>query len=396
MSSSSLGQNSNSVSAISFETEKICPWSGARAGRLTTPHGVIETPVFMPVGTHAALRAMTFDEVKACGAEIILSNAYHLYLRPGHELIGTAGGLHNFMAWDKPILTDSGGFQVFSLDNFRRIADDGVHFKDHKDGRKHFIGPEKSMEIQNALGADIIMAFDECVKNPATFAEAEAAMDRTHRWLEVCVNKHARSNEQALFGIIQGSMYEDLRRKSAEFVTSFDLPGYAIGGVAVGESRSEIERIVLFTAPLMPVHKPRYLMGIGTPWDILYAIRCGIDMFDCVSPTRLARHGAVFTAEGRTSVRKSEYSRDFSALDPTCDCYTCKTYTRAYLHHLIRLKEMSGATLLSIHNVRYLIREAKNARQAILDGNFREYFETLSKTLLANDDRSEPGEPGED
>jgi len=374
-------------SSISFETEAVCPWSGARAGRLTTPHGVIRTPVFMPVGTNAALKAMTFEDVKACGAEIILSNAYHLFLRPGHELVGSVGGLHKFMSWDMPILTDSGGFQVFSLDSLRRIADDGVHFKDHKDGREYFIGPGKSMEIQNALGADIIMAFDECVKNPATYPEAEAAMIRTHKWLEVCVDKHARTTEQALFGIIQGSMYDDLRRKSAEVVTSFDLPGYAIGGVAVGEERSEIERVVMLTAGLMPAHKPRYLMGVGTPWDILYAIRCGIDMFDCVSPTRLARHGAVFTSKGRKSLRTATYSRDFGPIDETCDCYTCSKYSKAYLHHLVRLKEMSGATLLSIHNVRYLIREAINARQAILDGNFREHFEQLSKVLLANDER---------
>ncbi|MBX9670398.1 MAG: tRNA guanosine(34) transglycosylase Tgt [Candidatus Obscuribacterales bacterium] len=368
-------------SPISFQTEAVCSWSGARAGRLITPHGVIDTPVFMPVGTHAALKAMTFDDVRDCGAEIILSNAYHLYLRPGHELVKIAGGLHQFMAWDKPILTDSGGFQVFSLDHLRRITDDGVYFKDHKDGREHFIGPGKSMEVQNALGADIIMAFDECVKNPATFEEARAAMIRTHDWLDICVESHARKADQALFGIIQGSMYEDLRRESVDVVTSHDLPGFAIGGVAVGENRAEIERIVMFTAPLMPVAKPRYLMGVGTPWDILYAIRCGIDMFDCVSPTRLARHGAVFTSKGRISLRTSAHSKDFSPIDDACDCYTCKRHTRAYLHHLVRLKEMSGATLLSIHNVRYLIREAKAAREAILAGNFREHFERLAPLL---------------
>ncbi|MBX3135352.1 tRNA guanosine(34) transglycosylase Tgt [Candidatus Obscuribacterales bacterium] len=379
---------SSSKHSISFETEKICPWSGARAGRFTTPHGVVETPVFMPVGTNAALRSMTFTDVRNCGAEIVLSNAYHLYLRPGHELIATAGGLHKFMAWDKPILTDSGGFQVFSLDSLRRIADDGVHFQDHRGGAKHFIGPGKSMEIQNAIGADIIMAFDECVKNPATYAEAEAAMERTHRWLKVCVETHARPDEQALFGIIQGSMYEDLRRKSVEEVTSYDLPGFAIGGVAVGEARSEIERIVKFTTPLMPENKPRYLMGVGTPWDILYAIRCGIDMFDCVSPTRLARHGSVFTSLGRLNIRVSANRTDFGPLDPNCDCFTCKTHSRAYLQHLIRQKEMTGAILLSIHNVRFLIREAKNARQAILDGNFREYYEHLSRVLLSHDERA--------
>ncbi len=337
----------------------------------------------MPVGTNAAIRAMTFDQAEACGAQIVLSNAYHLYLRPGHELIAGAGGLHKFMSWSKPILTDSGGFQVFSLDNLRRITNDGVYFKDHKDGREHFIGPAKSMEVQNALGADIIMAFDECVKNPATLDEAQAAMDRTHQWLEVCINSHSRADTQALFGIIQGSMYEELRAQSAQVVTGFDLPGYAIGGVAVGEDRNTIERIVLYTAALMPRHKPRYLMGVGTPWDIVYAIRCGIDMFDCVSPTRLARHGAAFTSHGRISLRTSTYSKDFGPLDAECECYACRHYTRAYLHHLVRLKEMSGATLLSMHNVHYLIQEAKACRQAIFDGTFRSHFERFqSKRMM--------------
>ncbi len=375
--------------SITFEKEAVCPWSGARAASIATPHGTVRTPAFMPVATNASLRSMNFTDVINCGAEIILSNAYHLYLRPGHELIASAGGLHKFMAWKLPILTDSGGFQVFSLDEFRRIADDGVHFRDHRSGRAHFISPSISMEIQNAIGADIIMAFDECVKNPATYAEAEDAMNRTHRWLEICEATHNRKNEQALFGIIQGSMFEDLRRKSAEVVTSFDLPGYAIGGVAVGEARSEIERIVKFTTPLMPENKPRYLMGIGTPWDILYAIRCGIDMFDCVAPTMIARHGSVFTSKGRISVRKSAFRKDFGPIDEACDCYTCKTHSRAYLHHLTKAQEYAGATLAAIHNIHYLIREANNARQAILDGNFREYFEKLAPILIQqNEDRA--------
>lgn len=342
----------------------------------------------MPVATNASIRSMNFTDVKNCGADIILSNAYHLYLRPGHELIASAGGLHKFMAWDLPILTDSGGFQVFSLDEFRTVADDGVHFRDHRSGRSHFISPAISMEVQNAIGADIIMAFDECVKNPATHTEAEDAMNRTHRWLKICEQSHARKNEQSLFGIIQGSMFEDLRRTSAEVVTSFDLPGYAIGGVAVGEARGEIERIVKFTTPLMPEHKPRYLMGIGTPWDILYAIRCGIDMFDCVAPTMIARHGSVFSNQWRISLSKASFRKDFSPIDETCDCFTCKFHTRAYLHHLIRAKEYAGATLAAIHNVRYLIREANNARQAILDGTFREYYERLAPFLIQqNEDR---------
>ncbi|MEZ4486535.1 MAG: tRNA guanosine(34) transglycosylase Tgt [Cyanobacteriota/Melainabacteria group bacterium] len=364
----------NTVSSIKYELVAECPWSGARAAVLTTPHGCIETPVFMPVGTNAALRAMTFDDVERCGAEIVLSNAYHLYLRPGHELVKKAGGLHGFMNWQKPILTDSGGFQVFSLDSLRRITDDGVHFQDHKGGARHFIGPEKSMEIQNALGADIIMAFDDCVKNPATIDEARAAMDRTHRWLERCVESHSRAGDQALFGIVQGSIYEDLRAESVKQVTSFDLPGFAIGGVAVGEDRDTIERIVLFATPLLPREKPRYLMGVGTPWDIVFSVRAGIDMFDCVSPTRLARHGAAFTSFGRIAIKNADYREDFSPLDPDCDCFTCAKYSRAYLCHLIRAKEMSGATLISIHNVRFLIRQAQLCREAIIEGRFKEYF----------------------
>jgi queuine tRNA-ribosyltransferase len=343
----------------------------------------------MPVGTNAALKALTFDQVLACGAQIVLANSYHLYLRPGHELVAQAGGLHHFMAWKLPILTDSGGFQVFSLDALRKIGDDGVRFKDHRDGKEHFIGPAKSMEIQNAIGADIIMAFDECIKNPCTYAEAESAMERTHRWLETCVETHSRTGEQSLFGIVQGSMFSDLRSKSAEVVTSFDLPGYAIGGVAVGEERSEIERVVKFTAPLLPVEKPRYLMGVGTPWDILYAIRCGVDMFDCVSPTRLARHGSAFAPEGRISLRTSASRHDFSPIDPDCPCYTCRNHTRAYLHHLVRLKEMAGASLLSIHNITCLLREATAARQAILDGVFRDYFQERARKIV-EPDRLEP------
>lgn len=362
-------------SPLSFEIEAQCPWSGARAGKMTTPHGVVETPVFMPVGTNAAMKSMTFDQVDDCGAQIVLSNSYHLYLRPGHQFIKNHGGLHNFMSWKKPILTDSGGFQVFSLDQLRKITEDGVHFKDHKDGSKHFIGPAKSMEIQNAIGADIIMAFDDCVANPATYEKANAAMERTHRWLSVCVESHARKNDQALFGIIQGSIYKDLRDESTRAVLSFDLPGYAIGGVAVGEERPIIEDIVAHTAPQLPTNKPRYLMGIGTPWDIAFAVRWGIDMFDCVSPTRLARHGAAFTGQGRISLKNAPHKNEQIPLDNNCPCSICAKYTRAYLHHLVRQREMSGCILLSIHNVHYLIEQAKILRQAILDGNFKVVYE---------------------
>jgi queuine tRNA-ribosyltransferase len=368
--------------AVRLEIEAVCPWSGARAGKLTTPHGVIETPVFMPVGTQSTVKALTWAQVAEAGSQIVLGNSYHLYLRPGHQHIAKAGGLHKFSGWDKPILTDSGGFQVFSLHELRKISEKGVAFKDHLTGTEHFIGPRESMEIQNAIGADIIMAFDDCVKNPATAEEARAAMERTHRWLEVCVQAHARASDQALFGIVQGSIYEDLRAESAKAVCAHDLPGFAVGGVAVGESRELIEKIVLFTTPLLPEAKPRYLMGVGTPWDIVYAIRCGIDMFDCVLPTRLARHSAAFTAEGRVSLRNARFTEDFTPLSPDCDCYTCRNHTRAYLSHLVRAKEMTASTLLSIHNIRYLHLQTTACRKAILEGHFKEFYEDILKSRL--------------
>lgn len=367
--------------AITFELQQKCSWSQARAGKICTPHGEIQTPVFMPVGTQSTVKALTWDQVEAAGSQIVLANSYHLYLRPGHKLVQAAGGLHGFSSWKKPILTDSGGFQVFSLEELRKITEEGVAFKDHVSGQEHFIGPAKSMEIQNALGADIIMAFDECVKNPATRNEAREAMERTHRWLEVCVKEHCRKDEQALFGIVQGSTYDDLRLESVRAVTSFDLPGYAIGGVAVGEDRALIERMVKFTAPLLPEHKPRYLMGVGTPWDILYAVYCGVDMFDCVLPTRLARHGAAFTSDGRVSLRNARFREDWQALEPGCSCYTCSRHSRAYLHHLVHMKEMTASTLLSIHNIHFLHQETNACRQAILEGRFQEYFEQKSRAL---------------
>jgi queuine tRNA-ribosyltransferase len=365
-------------SALQFEIEAVCPWSGARAGVITTPHGQFETPIFMPVATNSTMKSLTFEQLKNCKAEIVLSNSYHLYLRPGHQLIEAAGGLHEFMGWDRPILTDSGGFQVFSLASLRQIGEQGVTFKDHRNGKEHFIGPSQSMTIQNAIGADIIMAFDDCVKNPASHEQARQAMERTHRWLDKCLRSHSNPDNQALFGIVQGSIYEDLRKISAEEITRQDLPGCAIGGVAVGEDRSTIENIVKFTAPLLPEKKPRYLMGIGTPWDICYAISCGIDMFDCVSPTRLARHGTAFTDTGRISLKNSPWASDFSPLEANCHCYTCTNHSRAYLHHLVRSKEVSGGSLLSIHNVSYLISQAKKCRQAILQGTFKEYFEDIA------------------
>ena len=370
--------------AVKLEIEAVCPWSGARAGKLHTPHGVVETPVFMPVGTQSTVKALTWRQVEEAGSQIVLGNSYHLYLRPGIEIIQAAGGLHRFSSWQRPILTDSGGFQVFSLDELRTISDAGVTFKDHVTGSEHFIGPEQSMQIQNAIGADIIMAFDECVKNPATYEQAQAAMERTHAWLARCLQSHQRQSDQALFGIVQGSIYEDLRRQSVAAVTACDLPGFAVGGVAVGEDRQLIERIVLFTTALLPAQKPRYLMGVGTPWDLVYAVRCGIDMFDCVLPTRLARHGAAFTDEGRVSLRNARFISDWLPLQPDCRCYTCTNHSRAYLSHLVRAKEMTAATLLSIHNIHYLHEQTRACRQSILDGRFQDYFEQVQTKHLAS------------
>jgi queuine tRNA-ribosyltransferase len=341
---------------------------------LVCAHGEVLTPVFMPVGTQATVKALTWQQVEDAGSQIVLANSYHLYLRPGHKLVAESGGLHGFSSWRKPILTDSGGFQVFSLEELRKISEEGVEFKDHLSGQVHFIGPARSMEIQNALGADIIMAFDECVKNPAGYDEARLAMERTHRWLEVCLKEHARATEQSLFGIVQGSIYEDLRTESARAVTSFDLPGFAIGGVAVGEDRPLVEKITRFTAPLLPRNKPRYLMGIGTPWDIVYAVYCGIDMFDCVLPTRLARHGAAFTSAGRVSLRNARFRDDRRPLEPGCCCYTCANHHSSYLHHLVHTKEMTAATLLSIHNIHFLHEVARSCRQAILAGAFPDFM----------------------
>ena len=358
-----------------FQIEATCPWSGARSGLIRTGHGTVETPVFMPVGTNGTLKSLNFGQVNDCGAQIILGNSYHLYLRPGLDVIKSCGGLHNFINWQKPILTDSGGFQVFSLNSLRKMTEDGVLFKDHRNGEEHFIGPKESMHIQNIIGADIIMAFDDCVKNPATHEEAKVAMERTHRWLGKCIENHKRSEDQSLFGIVQGSTYEDLREMSAKTIVDYDLPGYAIGGVAVGEERSAVEKITAFTGQFLPENKPRYLMGIGTPWDIAYAIKCGIDMFDCVSPTRLARHGTAFSSEGQLSLKSSRHAKDFGPLDKNCSCYTCLNHSRAYLHHLVRAKEMTSGSLLSIHNLTFLISVAQQCRQAIINGTFRELFD---------------------
>ena len=363
--------------AIEYELLHIDKNSGARRGIVHTPHGDIQTPVFMPVGTQATVKSMTPEELKEIGAQIILSNTYHLYLRPGHKLVKEAGGLHNFMRWDRPILTDSGGFQVFSLGDLRKITEEGVEFKSHLDGSKHFFSPESVMEIEEALGADIIMSFDECVGYPATREYTENSMERTTRWAKRCKAAHKNTDKQGLFGIIQGGFYKDLREKSARDLIELDLTGYAIGGISVGETKEEFLDILRYTAPLMPRNKPRYLMGVGTPDYLIEAAIAGIDMCDCVLPTRIARNGTAMTWNGKVVVRNATYERDFSPLDPECDCYTCRNYTRAYIRHLVKANEILGVRLLSIHNLYFLTKLMERVRIEIENdnlANFRDEF----------------------
>lgn len=363
-----------------FELLKECSRTGARAGILHTPHGDIETPIFMPVGTQATVKTMSPEELKDIGAQIILSNTYHLYLRPGHELVKKAGGLHKFMNWDRPILTDSGGFQVFSLGDLRTISEEGVLFRSHLDGSKHLFTPEKVMEIENALGADIIMAFDECSPYPCTFQEAERAVNRTTNWAKRC--KEAHNNEdQALFGIIQGNVYKELREKSAKEIIDMDFPGYGIGGLSVGESAEIMYEVLDYTTPLMPKDKPRYLMGVGAPENIVEGIKRGVDMFDCVLPTRIARNGTVMTSFGKLVVKNAAYKDDFLPLDPECDCYTCRNYSRAYIRHLLKADEIFGLRLTSIHNLYYLLKLTRDIRKAILDDKYPEFIEEFYNKL---------------
>ena len=356
-----------------FKVIKKDEKTNARAGEFLTPHGVIKTPVFMPVGTNSAVKMLTNQNLIDAGAQIILNNSYHMYLRAGCELIKKAGGLHKWQNWHKPILTDSGGFQVFSLSNLRKITEDGVKFQDPKNGSYHFITPEKSMQIQNDLGADIIMAFDECAPYPCDKTHAKAALDKTTRWLKRCFDAH-KNPKQALFPIVQGAFFEDLRLEAVEEVSKFDAAGYAIGGVSVGEPVEIKNKITELTAPLLPFNKPRYLMGVGTPIDLLYGIKNGVDMFDCVLPTRNARHGAFFTYEGNKIIKNKEFEEDFSPLDSKCSCYTCKNHTRAYIRHLFKVKESTAAILLSIHNVHFLINFANEIRESITEGTFEEFF----------------------
>ena len=364
--------------AVTYELLHECKQTGARRGVIHTPHGDIQTPIFMPVGTQATVKSLTPEDLKdEIKAQIILSNTYHLYLRPGHKLVEEAGGLHKFMNWDRPILTDCGGFQVFSLSDLRTITEEGVEFKSHLDGSKHMFTPEKVMEIENSLGADIIMSFDECCPYPSTHEYAKKSMERTTRWAKRCIKSHAIPEEQALFGIIQGGFYKDLREQSAKDLIELDFPGYAIGGISVGEPKEEYLDILKFTAPLMPKDKPRYLMGVGSPDYLIEAAIAGIDMCDCVLPTRIARNGTAMNWNGKVVVRNATYERDWRPLDSECDCYTCKNYTRAYIRHLVKANEILGVRLLSIHNLRFLTKLMERVRIEIENdnlGTFKEEF----------------------
>lgn len=363
--------------AIRYELIKTCKQTGARLGIVHTPHGSFETPTFMPVGTQATVKTMSPEELKEMNAGIILSNTYHLWLRPGNDIVKEAGGLHQFMNWDRPILTDSGGFQVFSLSDFRKISEEGVEFRNHMNGDKLFLSPEKATQIQNDLGADIIMAFDECPPYPATYDYMLASVDRTTRWAERCKAAHQRPEDQGLFGIVQGGEFEDLRKRSAEALVAMDFPGYAIGGVSVGEPKEVIQKVLELTTPLLPENKPRYLMGVGSPDSLIEGAMRGIDMFDCVLPTRIARNGTLMTSEGRLVIKNAKYARDFSPLDPNCDCYTCKNYTRAYVRHLLRAEETFGIRLTTYHNLHFLVKLMEQVRQAIREdrlGDFKQAF----------------------
>ncbi|MCC5911544.1 MAG: tRNA guanosine(34) transglycosylase Tgt [Clostridiaceae bacterium] len=359
--------------AVKYELIKECKQSGARLGKVHTPHGEIETPIFMPVGTQATVKTMTPEELKEIKSQIILSNTYHLYLRPGHKLIEKAGGLHKFMNWDKPILTDSGGFQVFSLGDLRKITEEGVEFRSHLDGSKHFISPEKAVEIQTSLGSDIMMVFDECAPYPADRDYVKKSLERTTRWAKRCKEAHVNIEKQSLFGIIQGGMYADLRKQSAEELLELDFPGYAVGGLSVGEPKPLMYEVLEHTTPLMPKDKPRYLMGVGSPDCLIEGVIRGIDMFDCVLPTRIARNGTAMTSHGKVVIKNAKHTESFEALDPECDCYTCKNYSRAYLRHLFKANEVLGLRLLSYHNLYFLLKLMEEVREAIREDRLLDY-----------------------
>lgn len=367
------------MSAVSFELKHICKQSGARYGVLHTPHGDVETPVFMPVGTQGTVKGISPEELNEMGANIILSNTYHLWMRPGEQIVQNAGGLHRFMHWNKPILTDSGGFQVFSLANIRDITEQGVHFKSHIDGSKQFLSPEKAINIQEFLGSDIMMQLDECIPYPADYVYTKNSLTRTSRWLERCLKAQNYSEKQSIFGIIQGGMYSDLRKQSAAEIIAFDTPGIAIGGLSVGEPKETMLEMLDVLRPLLPQEKPHYLMGVGTPDYLLEGVLRGVDMFDCVWPTRLGRNGAAVTSIGRITIRNAKYAEDYSPLDPNCECYTCKNYTKSYIRHLIKADEIFGLRLTSYHNLYFLIDLMRKIREAIQADRLLDFYRDFNR-----------------
>jgi queuine tRNA-ribosyltransferase len=357
----------------------------ARAGTIVTAHGIIETPIFMPVGTRASVKTMTCEDLESIGSQIILGNTYHLFLRPGHELIEeVAGGLHDFMSWKGPILTDSGGFQVFSLSNLNKVTEEGVYFQSHIDGSKHLIGPEKSMEIQKALGSDIVMVFDECPALPASDERLRESMELTLRWAKRCKDYELKAH-QNLFGIIQGGLNLDLRLECMERLEELDFPGLAIGGLSVGEKNDEMVKLCENLCPKMPEHKPRYLMGVGKPLDVLTGIKNGLDMFDCVLPTRNARNGQFLTSKGPLNIKKEQFKRDTKAPDENCKCRVCRTYSRSYIRHLANVGEYLAGQLISYHNLYFYLNMVKEARAAILEGTFDDYYATFYKSYTSKD-----------
>lgn len=380
--------------AISFQVSKTLKDTQARVGRLWTPHGVIRTPAFIPVGTQATVKTLTPEELKDIGVQVILGNAYHLYLRPGENLIKSAGGLHQFMHWDRPILTDSGGYQIFSLEGLNKVSEEGIKFQSHLDGSTHFLTPERVTQIQIEMKADIIMTLDECISYPSEYKQTKKSMQRTNRWAERCkmaiqprikygatpyqvqgnpVSSTGQNSKPALFAIIQGGTHQALREEAAKELVELDFPGYALGGLSVGEPKEIMWEVISYTTPLMPEDKPRYLMGTGTPVDLVSAVGLGIDMFDCILPTRLGRAGTAFTSQGKVVVKNAEYSRDFAPLDPECSCYTCKNYSRAYLRHLFKAEEMLAQRLVSLHNLYFYNKLMEDMRKRIKEGSFNQF-----------------------
>lgn len=367
---------------MQFIVEKTLTNCEARASRIILPHGEVLTPVFMPVGTNSTVKTLTMKQLESTNTQIVLANAYHLYLRPGANVIQKAGGLNRWSNWKKPILTDSGGFQVFSHGRFgkSKITSDGVHFKDPWNGDEYFIGPEEAIAIQNNLGADIIMAFDDCPKLPSSHEELKASLERTHNWAIRSQKAHKKKDTQSLFLIVQGGNDQSLRQKSVEFISNLDPPGIAVGGISVGEAKEEIYKTTAHTLRKLPKDKPRYLMGVGTPEDLIFGILCGADMFDCVMPTRIARHGTFYTNEGRKIIKNAEYTEDFSPLDMVCKCYSCLNHTKAYIRHLFKTSEPTGPTLLSIHNIHFIVNLVSQIRESIINNTLNQFLNNYPLT----------------